>query len=153
MPSGTTVANLRVATSERLARQADRVSSRERTEWHPRRVLRAPGRKSPASTCGKGSQVYIEGSLRTRKWQDKQGNERYSTEIIGNDLQMLGGAGRGGRQRYRGRRGGREAAGRGGPGWRWRAGWRRSSAVRSRGVRQGAQPPVGARIFDDDIPF
>src|SRR5205814_1459743 len=44
----------------------------------------------------KGSQVYIEGSLRTRKWQDKQGNERYSTEIIGSDLQMLGSRGGGG---------------------------------------------------------
>src|SRR2546430_17512576 len=44
----------------------------------------------------KGSQVYIEGSLRTRKWQDKQGNDRYSTEIVGNDLQMLGGRGGGG---------------------------------------------------------
>ena len=43
----------------------------------------------------KGSQVYVEGSLRTRKWQDKQGNDRYSTEIVGNDLQMLGGRGGG----------------------------------------------------------
>jgi len=44
----------------------------------------------------KGSQVYIEGSLRTRKWQDKQGTERYSTEIVGNEMQMLGGRGGGG---------------------------------------------------------
>ena len=44
----------------------------------------------------KGSQVYIEGSLRTRKWQDKQGNDRYSTEIVANDMQMLGGRGGGG---------------------------------------------------------
>ena len=61
-----------------------------------------------AEYLSKGSQVYIEGSLRTRKWQDKQGNERYSTEIIGNEMQMLGG--RGGRRRLGG--GCREARGR-----------------------------------------
>ena len=61
----------------------------------PRRPLRPAGgnrQRIPA----KGSQVYIEGSLRTRKWQDKQGNERYSTEIVGNEMQMLGGRGGGG---------------------------------------------------------
>jgi len=55
----------------------------------PRGVLRAPGR-GRRRVLRKGSQVYVEGSLRTRKWQDKQGNDRYSTEIVGNELQMLG---------------------------------------------------------------
>ena len=62
----------------------------ERTEWH-RVALFGRLAEIAGEYLRKGSQVYIEGSLRTRKWQDKQGNERYSTEIVGNELQMLGG--------------------------------------------------------------
>ena len=91
MPSGTTVANLRVATSESW-RDKQTGEQQERTEWH-RVALFGRLAEVAAEYLRKGSQVYIEGSLRTRKWQDKQGNERYSTEIIGNDLQMLGGRG------------------------------------------------------------
>src|SRR5437899_12674129 len=61
----------------------------ERTEWH-RVAFFGRLAEIAGEYLRKGSQVYIEGSLRTRKWQDKQGNERYSTEIVGNDLQMLG---------------------------------------------------------------
>jgi single-strand DNA-binding protein len=89
MPSGTTVANLRVATSESW-RDKQTGEQQERTEWH-RVALFGRLAEIAGEYLRKGSQVYIEGSLRTRKWQDKQGNERYSTEIIGNDLQMLGG--------------------------------------------------------------
>src|SRR5438067_10494430 len=89
MPSGTTVANLRVATSESW-RDKQSGEQQERTEWH-RVALFGRLAEIAGEYLRKGSQVYIEGSLRTRKWQDKQGNERYSTEIIGNDLQMLGG--------------------------------------------------------------
>src|SRR2546429_2910805 len=93
MPSGTTVANLRVATSESwCVKQTG--EQQERTEWH-RVALFGRLAEIAGEYLRKGSQVYIEGSLRTRKWQDKQGNERYSTEIIGNDLQMLGGRGGG----------------------------------------------------------
>src|SRR5207253_9872021 len=67
----------------------------ERTEWH-RVAFFGRLAEVAGEYLRKGSQVYIEGSLRTRKWQDKQGNERYSTEIIGNDLQMLGSRGGGG---------------------------------------------------------
>jgi len=88
MPSGTTVANLRIATSESW-RDKQSGEQQERTEWH-RVVLFGRLGEVAAEYLKKGSQVYIEGSLRTRKWQDKQGNERYSTEIVGNDLQMLG---------------------------------------------------------------
>jgi len=88
MPSGTTVANLRVATSESW-RDKQTGEQQERTEWH-RVALFGRLAEIAGEYLRKGSQVYIEGSLRTRKWQDKQGNERYSTEIVGNDLQMLG---------------------------------------------------------------
>jgi single-strand DNA-binding protein len=91
MPSGTTVANLRVATSESW-RDKQTGEQQERTEWH-RVALFGRLAEIAAEYLRKGSQVYIEGSLRTRKWQDKQGNERYSTEIVGNELQMLGGRG------------------------------------------------------------
>jgi single-strand DNA-binding protein len=89
MPSGTTVANLRVATSESW-RDKQTGEQQERTEWH-RVALFGRLAEIAGEYLRKGSQVYIEGSLRTRKWQDKQGNDRYSTEIVGNDLQMLGG--------------------------------------------------------------
>jgi single-strand DNA-binding protein len=94
MPSGSTVANLRIATTENWK---DRTSgeNQERTEWH-RVALFGKLAEIAGEYLKKGSQVYIEGSLRTRKWQDKQGNERYSTEIIGNEMQMLGGRGGGG---------------------------------------------------------
>jgi single-strand DNA-binding protein len=94
MPSGTTVANLRIATSESW-RDKQSGEQQERTEWH-RVALFGRLAEVAAEYLRKGSQVYIEGSLRTRKWQDKQGNERYSTEIVGNDMQMLGGRGGGG---------------------------------------------------------
>src|SRR6201998_3220078 len=91
MPSGATVANLRIATSESW-RDKTSGEQQERTECH-----RVPlfGRLAEIASeyLRKVSQVYIEGSLRTRKWQDKQGQERYSTEIVGNELQMLGGRG------------------------------------------------------------
>src|SRR5262245_46689054 len=94
MTSAATVANLRIATTENWK---DRTSgeNQERTEWH-RVALFGKLAEIAGEYLRKGSQVYIEGSLRTRKWQDKQGNERYSTEIVGNEMQMLGGRGGGG---------------------------------------------------------
>jgi single-strand DNA-binding protein len=94
MPSGSTVANLRIATSESW-RDKQSGEQQERTEWH-RVVLFGRLGEVAAEYLKKGSQVYIEGSLRTRKWQDKQGVERYSTEIVGNEMQMLGGRAGGG---------------------------------------------------------
>src|ERR1700743_3988428 len=93
MPSGTTVANIRIATSESW-RDKQSGEQQERTEW-PRVGLFGRLGEIAAEYLKKGSQVYIEGSLRTRKWQDKQGQERFSTEIVGNEMQMLG-SGRGG---------------------------------------------------------
>jgi single-strand DNA-binding protein len=89
----------------------------------------------------KGSQVYIEGSLRTRKWQDKQGNDRYSTEIVGNDLQMLGGrGGAGGGEASRGTAGAAAAGGAGGG----------APALAEESAGGGASR---GEEFDDDIPF
>lgn len=93
MPSGSSVANLRIATTESW-RDKQSGEQQERTEWH-RVALFGRLAEIASEYLRKGSQVYIEGSLRTRKWQDKQGNERYSTEIIGSEMQMLGGRGGG----------------------------------------------------------
>ena len=94
MPSGSTVANLRIATTENW-KDRQTGENQERTEWH-RVALFGKLAEIAGEYLKKGSQVYIEGSLRTRKWQDKQGQERYSTEIVGNEMQMLGGRGGGG---------------------------------------------------------
>ena len=94
MPSGSSVANLRIATSESW-RDKTSGEQQERTEWH-RVALFGRLAEIASEYLRKGSQVYIEGSLRTRKWQDKQGQERFTTEIVGNELQMLGGRGGGG---------------------------------------------------------
>src|ERR1700760_2961063 len=110
MPSGTTVANLRIATSESW-RDKQSGEQQERTEWH-RVVLFGRLGEIAAEYLKKGSQVYIEGSLRTRKWQDKQGQERFSTEIVGNEMQMLG-SGRGGAGAGAGAGGGYGGAGSG----------------------------------------
>ena len=93
MPSGASVANLRIATTESW-RDKQSGEQQERTEWH-RVALFGRLAEVASEYLRKGSQVYIEGSLRTRKWQDKQGNERYSTEIVANDIRCSAAAGAG----------------------------------------------------------
>lgn len=88
MPSGMTVANIRVATSETW-KDKQSGESKERTEWHTVAMFGKLG-DIAGEYLKKGSKVYIEGSLRTRKWQDKQGNDRYTTEIQVNEFRMLG---------------------------------------------------------------
>ena len=134
MPSGTTVANLRIATSESW-RDKQTGEQQERTEWH-RVALFGRLAEIAGEYLRKGSQVYNDGSLRTRKWQDKQGNERYSTEIVGNDLQMLGGRGGGGASASPAAAG---AASAGAP----------TYAEESAGGGGGSR----SEEFDDDIPF
>ncbi|MBU3672562.1 MAG: single-stranded DNA-binding protein [Sinobacteraceae bacterium] len=133
MPSGMTVANLRIATSESW-KDKQSGEMKEQTEWHSVALF---GRLAEIAGeyLRKGSQVYIEGRLRTRKWQDKQGNDRYTTEIVGNDMQMLGG-------------------GRGGMGGEARS----AGGGRSQGADPGYGEPVRSstekdETFDDDIPF
>lgn len=89
MPSGSSVTNLRIATSESW-KDKESGEKQERTEWH-RVSIFGKLAEIAGEYLRKGSQVYIEGSLRTRKWQDKQGVERYTTEIIADEMQMLGG--------------------------------------------------------------
>lgn len=88
-PGGLTVTNIRVATTEK---RKDRQSGDlvEETEWH-RVVMFDRLAEVAREYLRKGSQVYIEGQIRTNKWQDKDGNDRYTTEIIGREMQMLGG--------------------------------------------------------------
>ena len=88
MPSGEAVTNIRVATSDRWKDKASG-EMKEATEWHRISFF---GRLAEVAGeyLKKGSQVYVEGQLRTRKWQDKEGQDRYSTEIRADVMQMLG---------------------------------------------------------------
>ena len=87
-PSGVAVANFSVATSEEW-KDKDSGEKKERTEWHRIVAWRRLG-----EICGeylsKGKQVYVEGRLQTRSWEDRDGNKKYTTEIIANDIQFLG---------------------------------------------------------------
>jgi single-strand DNA-binding protein len=146
MPSGMTVANLRIATSESW-RDKQSGEQQERTEWHRVALFGRLG-EIAAEYLKKGSQVYIEGSLRTRKWQDKQGNERYSTEIVANDMQMLGGRGGGGMGGGPGGGGGGGSGGGSGGSGGGRGGEPYPEYSHSEGPASGPRDD-----FDDDIPF
>ncbi len=91
MPSGSAVTNITVATNETW-KDKQTGEKKERTEWH-RVALFNRLAEVAAEYLRKGSQVYIEGKLRTRKWQGKDGQDRYTTEIIASEMQMLGGRG------------------------------------------------------------
>ena len=90
MPSGSAVANLSIATTEGW-KDKQTGEKQEKTEWH-RVVLFARLAEIAGEYLRKGAQVYVEGRLQTRKWQGKDGQDRYTTEIVGNELQMLGGS-------------------------------------------------------------
>ena len=124
--SGSPVANLRIATSERW-KDKQSGEPQERTEWH-RVVLFGKLGEIAEQYLKKGSQVYIEGRLQTRKWQGQDGQDRYSTEVVGNDMQMLGGRGGSG--------GGSSSS---------------SNGYDNSGGASG--PSGGAPLEDDDIPF
>ena len=93
-PSGTAVANFSIATSEQWNNKDG--EKQERTEWH-----KIVAWKRLGEICGeylhKGSQVYIEGKIQTKSWEDRDGNKRYTTEVIAQNMQMLGSADKGGR--------------------------------------------------------
>jgi single-strand DNA-binding protein len=135
-PGGTTVTNIRIATTEAW-RDKQSGEQKEQTEWHTVVLWNKLG-EIAAEYLRKGSQVYIEGRLRTRKWQDKAtGNDRYSTEIQADEMQMLGGRGGGG--------GGGAAQ------------ETRDTRAAGGGARSNPAPaPAGGGSggdFDDDIPF
>ncbi len=92
MPNGNAVANITVATSESWKDQQGQMQ--ERTEWH-RIVLYRRLAEIAGEYLRKGAKVYLEGRLQTREWQDQQGQKRYTTEIIANEMQMLDGRGTG----------------------------------------------------------
>lgn len=140
MPSGGAVANVTLATSETW-KDKQSGEKQERTEWHNvvfyNRLAEIAG-----EYLKKGSKVYVEGSLRTRKWQDKDGQDRYTTEIVASDMQMLGGGeGRGEGGGYAARQGAAEE-----PAW---------GAGAPAGRASGNKPPADdfGGDFDDDIPF
>jgi single-strand DNA-binding protein len=154
--SGTAIASLSIATSEQWT---DKQSGQkqERTEWHRVKLF---GRLAEIAGeyLKKGRQVYIEGSLRTDKYTGKDGVERYTTDIIASDLQMLGGGNEGGggggfQQRSQGggapRRGGGEDFGGGGGG----GGNYGNAPQRQPAPAQDAGPAFNNNFDDDDIPF
>lgn len=91
MPDGKAVANITIATSERW-KDKTTGEKQERTEWH-NVVFYSPLAEIVGQYLRKGSSVFVEGRLQTRKWQDKNGQDRYTTEIIANEMKMLGGRG------------------------------------------------------------
>ena len=135
MPSGAAVTNFTVATNESW-KDKQTGEQKERTEWHRVAMFNRLA-EIAAEYLRKGSQVYIEGKLRTRKWQGQDGQDRYTTEIIADEMQMLGGRGGGGGGSYGGGGGGGFGGGQGGGG----------------GKGGGAPPQPGPDDFDDDIPF
>ena len=88
MPNGNAVTNISVATSESW-KDKETGDRQERTEWH-RVVFFGRLAEIASEYLKKGSQVYVEGRLKTRKWEDKEGNDRGTTEIVANEMQMLG---------------------------------------------------------------
>jgi len=154
LPSGDAVANIRLATTDRYK---DKTSGemKEATEWHRVSFF---GRLAEIVNeyLKKGSSVYIEGRIRTRKWQAQDGTDRYSTEIVAEQMQMLGG--RGGAMGGGGDEGGysREPSERSGGGGRVASGGGGASRGGSGGggsSRPSAPAGGGFDEMDDDIPF
>ncbi|MBA5803010.1 MULTISPECIES: single-stranded DNA-binding protein [Rhizobium] len=143
---GRPIANLRIATSETW-RDRNSGERREKTEWHTVVVFNEGLCKVVEQYVKKGAKLYIEGQLQTRKWQDQQGQDRYSTEVVlqgfGSTLTMLDGRGEGG-----GASGGRGSAG-GGNDYGDDYGAPAPSSSPSRGGGGGNF----SRDLDDDIPF
>ncbi len=137
MPNGNAVATASIATTEGWR---DKVSGekQERTEWHRVVFFNRLG-EIVGEYLRKGSKIYIEGSLRTRKWQDKSGQDRYTTEIVASDMQMLDSRGGAGAPNY-------DAAS---------AGHQSSSAPSSAQHHGDAPPPsaMGMDDFSDEVPF
>ena len=127
MPNGGAVCNITVATSETW-KDKSTGENQEKTEWH-RVVMFKRLAEIAGEYLKKGSKVYLEGRLQTRKWQDQQGQDRYTTEIVANEMQMLGG------------RSGASAS---------------APAMADRGPAPGPAPQASSGSgpdYDDDIPF
>lgn len=162
--SGTQVVNLNVATNE-LGPRDEQGNRQDQTEWH-RITLFGRMAENAANYLKKGSQVYIEGRLQTRKWQDQNGNDRYSTDIIGNEMQFIGGRGDnqgqgggfgGGQPQqggFAGNQGGQTNQPQRNYGGNPNQGGARQQAPAQQAPQTGQQQPTSNfDDFDDDIPF
>ncbi|VAX10218.1 Single-stranded DNA-binding protein [hydrothermal vent metagenome] len=128
MPDGNAVANVTLATSESW-KDKNTGENQERTEWHRVVFFRRLG-EIVGEYCKKGSKIYIEGKLKTRKWQDKNGQDRYTTEIVADQMQMLDSRGGGGSAAFDGGR-----------------------QDQPQSTPAPAAAPAPDADFDDDIPF
>lgn len=169
MPSGSAVTNISIATSESWTDKSSG-QRQERTEWH-RVVFFNRLAEIAGEYLRKGSKVYVEGSLRTRKWQDQSGQDRYTTEIVANEMQMLDSRenmGGGGYQpnnpaqaQNTYHQGGQSQGGyqQGGYQQPQQGGFQQGGAPQQQGgynqgnAPQSAPPGGGFDDFDDDIPF
>jgi len=153
-PNGGKVVNLRIATSESW-RDKTSGERKERTEWHSVAIFNEGLGKIAEQYLKKGSTVYIEGQLETRKWQDQSGADRYTTEVVlrqfRGEMTLLGGrdGGSGGGGAGQDDRGGQDEYG-GGQGGGGQGG---SSAGGGRGGYGGGAPAGGRSDMDDEIPF
>ena len=131
LPSGDAVTNIRIATTDTWKDKSG--EKQEHTEWH-RIAFFGKLAEIAGEYLKKGSQVYVEGRIRTRKWQDKEGQDKYSTEIVADRMQLLGSRG-----------GGSESAAR----------EPRAAAAEASGGKPAAKKGGGASFedMDDDIPF
>jgi single-strand DNA-binding protein len=143
--NGSAIANISVATTDSW-KDKNTGEQQDRTEWHRVVMFNRLG-EIAGEYLKKGSQVYIEGRLQTRKWQDQSGQDKYSTEIVASEMQMLGG------------RGGGEMGGGGGyqaPQQRQQAPQQQQQGGQQGGQHGSPQPaaqPQPSNDFDDDIPF
>jgi single-strand DNA-binding protein len=137
---GDAVTNLRIATTDTWKDKAG--EKQEKTEWHTV-VLFGRQAEIAGEYLKKGRPVYIEGRLQTRKWTDKEGVEKYSTEVVGDRLQLLGSRDGGG-----GGGGDAEFSGGGGGG-----GARREGSAGAGSAKPAGAPKKNVDDFDDDIPF
>ena len=139
MPDGGAITNISVATTDKWKDKSGEMQ--EKTEWH-RVAFFGKLAEIAGEYLKKGSQVYVEGRLQTRKWQDKDGADKYSTEIVANVMQMLG-----------------SRQGMGGGGCGGGSGADRDGGDREGGARPAGKPaagkPAGGKFedFEDDIPF
>jgi len=138
--SGSAITNIRIATSESW-RDKQTGENQERTEWH-RVVFFNRLAEIAGEYLRKGSQVYVEGSIRTRKWQGQDGQDRYTTEVVGNEMQMLGS--RGGDSASR-----PPASG----GFRDSQPAQQNQGAAQPAAAKSAEPAAEDNFTDDDIPF
>ena len=134
LPSGGAVTNISIATSESW-KDKNTGEQQERTEWHRVVFFNRLG-EIAGEYLKKGSKVYVEGSLRTRKWQGQDGADRYTTEIVASEMQMLDS------------RGGQDAGG-----YQQQAPRQNPAPQQNQAPQQAQQAPQDMDGFDDDIPF